>query len=47
MSDAASGAVEVAGARMGDVAQKAKDTVEKVKKRAAKTANSVSEQPQA
>lgn len=47
LSDAASGAVEVAGARMGDVAQKAKDTVEKVKKRAAKTANSVSEQPQA
>jgi gas vesicle protein len=47
LSDAAAGAVEVAEARIGDLTQKAKDTVDKLKKRAAKTANSVSEQPQA
>jgi gas vesicle protein len=47
LSDAASGAVEVAEARLGDITEKAKYTVDQVKKRAAETANSVTEQPQA
>ncbi len=42
LSDAAAGAVEVAEARMGDVAQKAKAVVGKAKKTAAKSEKVVS-----